>query len=128
MMDAYDSDLDDDMYSISSMGTATNDESDLDDWDDDDSYSTDDSLNGLDDDSDDDSDDGLWLFRGALAAGILNVSKKDLWVNRAGRSHTLDAGLRLLGDHVEHFTRFTAAEIKTLVKELKMKPRSKVEG
>lgn len=53
---------------------------------------------------------------------------KAKWHNDPLRPKTMEQALQLLGDHVEHFTRFTPAQLVELVGQLGVPPEICVKG
>lgn len=63
---------------------------------------------------------------GVQELGLLRV--KEPWYNDPLRPRDLEAGLTLLGVHVEHFARFTADQVRELVGVLGVPPEFCVKG
>ena len=98
---------DDELSSVASTGTAVDSVGLLDNSDSDSDY-----------DSNDDSLDFLTDGPGAAAAAFVAMRPRGRWHNDPNRPRDLEAALTLLGDHVEHFTRFAADEMRDLVAAL----------
>lgn len=63
-----------------------------------------------------------------VEAGVLKEEKYN-WYNAADKVKDFDEACDRLGDfHIEHFTRFTKAEIETLATALQLPPRVRVNG